>query len=133
MAGILISKSKKEELEEKYSVVNITTVVDAVANNELQMGYTNPFASSTGLNFLISTLQGFDNNNPLSTKAEAGFEGFQPNIPFVAYTTLQMRDAAKSGVLTHLSWNTRPILIRRMQDPMNSFPLESDMTARFMQ
>lgn len=99
VAGILISKSKKEELEEKYSVVNITTVVDAVANNELQMGYTNPFASSTGLNFLISTLQGFDNNNPLSTKAEAGFEGFQPNIPFVAYTTLQMRDAAKSGVL----------------------------------
>lgn len=99
VAGILISKSKKEELEEKYGAVNITTVINAVANNELQMGYTNPFASSTGLNFLISTLQGFDNNNPLSTKAEAKFKSFQDNIPVVAYTTLQMREAAKSGIL----------------------------------
>jgi len=51
------------------------------------------------LNFLISTLQTFDSSNLLSDKAAAGFESFQDNIPVVAYTTLQMRDAAKSGVL----------------------------------
>jgi len=63
------------------------------------MGYTNPFVSSTGLNFLISTLSSFDENNLLSEKAVKGFEKFQTNIPFVAYTTLQMRESAQSGVL----------------------------------
>ncbi len=99
VAGILLTKAKKDELVAKYGAINIKTIVDAVANNELNMGYTNPLASSTGLNFLISTLQTFDSSNPLSDKAAAGFEGFQSNIPVVAYTTLQMRDAAKSGVL----------------------------------
>ena len=99
VAGILLTKSKKDELVAKYGAINIKTIVDAVANKELNMGYTNPFASSTGLNFLISTLQTFDSSNLLSDKAAAGFESFQDNIPVVAYTTLQMRDAAKSGVL----------------------------------
>jgi len=99
VAGILITKAKKDELVKKYGAINIKTIVDAVANKELEMGYTNPFASSTGLNFLISTLQTFDSSNLLSDKAAAGFEGFQTNIPVVAYTTLQLRESAKSGVL----------------------------------
>ena len=99
VAGILLTKSKKDELVAKYGAINIKTIVDAVANKELEMGYTNPFASSTGLNFLISTLQTFDSSNLLSDKAAAGFESFQANIPVVAYTTLQLRESAKSGVL----------------------------------
>lgn len=99
VAGILLTKAKKEELEGKYGRINITTVIKAVANNELQMGYTNPLSSSTGLNFLVSTLQAIDRSNPLSDKAMAGFESFQDNIPVVAYTTLQMRESAKSGIL----------------------------------
>ena len=99
VAGILLTKAKKEELEGKYGRINITTVIKAVANNELQMGYTNPLSSSTGLNFLVSTLQAIDPSNPLSDKAMAGFESFQDNIPVVAYTTLQMRESAKSGIL----------------------------------
>lgn len=99
VAGILLTKSKKEELAAKYGEIDIETIVDAVANKEMTMGYTNPLASSTGLNFLISTLQTFDSNNSLSDKAASGFESFQDNIPVVAYTTLQMRDAAKSGLL----------------------------------
>ena len=99
VAGILLTKAKKDELVAKYGAINIKTIVDAVANKELNMGYTNPFASSTGLNFLISTLQTFDSSNLLSDKAAAGFESFQANIPVVAYTTLQMRESAKSGVL----------------------------------
>jgi len=99
VAGILLTKSKKDELVKKYGAINIKTIIDAVANNELQMGYTNPLASSTGLNFLISALYTFDSSNLLSDKAIAGFESFQANIPLVAYTTLQMREAAKSGDL----------------------------------
>ena len=99
VAGILLTKSKKDELVNKHGAINTKTIIDAVANKELAMGYTNPFASSTGLNFLISALYTFDSSNLLSDKAKAGFESFQTNIPVVAYTTLQMRESAKSGVL----------------------------------
>jgi Uncharacterized protein encoded in toxicity protection region of plasmid R478, contains von Willebrand factor (vWF) domain len=99
VAGILISKAKNDALVKKYGSVNIKTVTDAVSANELAMGYTNPLASSTGLNFLVTSLGTFDSSNLLSDKAVQGFETFQNNIPFVAYTTLQMRDSAKSGVL----------------------------------
>ena len=99
VAGILLTKSKKDELVDKHGAINTKTITDAVANKELAMGYTNPFASSTGLNFLISSLYTFDSSNLLSDKAKSGFESFQINIPLVAYTTLQMRESAKSGVL----------------------------------
>ncbi|MGE5328263.1 MAG: VWA domain-containing protein [Deltaproteobacteria bacterium] len=99
IAGILISKNKYNQLIKKYGSINLKVITDAVAGNEMAMGYTNPFASSTGLNFLISTLCTFDSADLLSEKAVQGFEKFQTNIPFVAYTTMQMRDSAKSGVL----------------------------------
>lgn len=99
IAGVIISKKKNDELIKKYGSVNLRVVTEAVANNEIAMGYTNPFASSAGLNFLVSTLSTFDEKDPLSDKAVQGFEKFQTNIPFVAYTTVQMRDSALSGVL----------------------------------
>ncbi len=99
VAGVLFSKSKYNELVDQFGSINLKVVTDAVATNAIAMGYTNPLASSTGLNFLVATLSTFDETNPLSEKAIAGFEAFQTNIPFVAYTTLQMRDSAKSGVL----------------------------------
>lgn len=99
VAGILLSKSKYDQLVKKYGAINLKTITDAVAANEMAMGYTNPFASSTGLNFLVSTLGTFDSKDLLSEKAVQGFEKFQANIPYVAYTTLQMRDSAQSGVL----------------------------------
>jgi len=102
VAGILLTKAKKDELVAKYGAINIKTVVDAVANNELVMGYTNPFASSTGLNFLISTFQTFNSSNLLSDKAIAGFESFQAKIYVFAYTTLQLREIAKSDKLDGL-------------------------------
>ena len=63
------------------------------------MGYTNPYASSTGLNFLVSALEEFDSSDILSQNATEKFRSFQQNVPFVAYSTLQMREAAKNGVL----------------------------------
>jgi Ca-activated chloride channel family protein len=41
----------------------------------------------------------FDSNDILSTEAVESFVDFQANVPFVAYTTLQMREAAESGAL----------------------------------
>ncbi|MCG7406615.1 VWA domain-containing protein [Paenibacillus sp. ACRRX] len=97
--GIVISKSKHDALVAAYGSVNVKTVTEAIANNEFSMGYTDPFASSTGLNFLITSLHTFDSSNILSDKAVQGFEKFQANVPFLASTTIQMRDAAKSGML----------------------------------
>lgn len=99
VAGIVTSKKKFDELTAKYGSVNVKTITDAIAANELAMGYTDPFASSTGLNFLLTSLRTFDSGNLLGDKAVSGFERFQTNVPFTASTTLQMRDAAKSGML----------------------------------
>mgnify|MGYP000889658349 FL=1 len=99
VAGILISKEKYDELIKKYGAINLKNITQAVANGEINMGYTNPFASATGLNFLVSTLATFDSSNLLSEKAIDGFNEFQNNIPLIAYTTLQLRNSAESGIL----------------------------------
>lgn len=99
VAGILISKEKYDGLIKKYGAINLKNITQAVANGEINMGYTNPFASATGLNFLVSTLATFDSSNPLSEKAIDGFNEFQNNIPLIAYTTLQLRNSAESGIL----------------------------------
>lgn len=98
-AGILLSKSTYDKLKSSYGNVDLAAVVQATTKNEISLGYTNPYASSTGLNFLISTLSYFEESNPLSDKAKNGFQAFQSNIPFVSYTTMQMRTAAESGSL----------------------------------
>ncbi|HEY4391055.1 MAG TPA: VWA domain-containing protein [Paenibacillus sp.] len=99
VAGIVTSKAKYDKLVEKYGSVNVKTITDAIADNELSMGYTDPFASSTGLNFLVTALSTFDSSDLLGDTAVKGFEKFQANVPFIASTTLQMRDAAKTGAL----------------------------------
>lgn len=99
VAGVVTVKKKYDELVEKYGSINVKTITDAIADNELAMGYTDPFASSTGLNFLVTALGTFDSSDLLSEQAVQGFEKFQANVPFIASTTLQMRDAAKSGML----------------------------------
>jgi len=118
VAGVLFSKETQNELIDKYGSINLKSITEAVAANEIGMGYTNPFASSTGLNFLVSTLYTFDDSNLLSEQAISGFETFQTNIPFVAFTTLQMRDSAKSGILDGF--------IMEYQTYINSAELKSD-------
>lgn len=99
VAGILLSNDKYKELIDKYGAINMKTISSVTESGELAMGYTNPFASSTGLNFLLSTLYTYNSNDFLGDEAVAGFNKFQENIPFVSYTTMQMRDAAASGEL----------------------------------
>lgn len=102
VAGIVLSKKANDDIIKKYGSISIKNVIEAVANGEIQMGYTNPFASSTGANFLMSTLYSFDSANPLSDTATEAFTKFQTNIPYVAYTTLQMKGSALSGMLDGL-------------------------------
>ena len=99
VAGIVLSKKKNAELVKKYGSINSKNIVEAVLNGELAMGYTNPFVSSTGLNFLLTTLYTLDSNNPLGDDSIAQFQKFQDNIPYVAYNTMQMKESAKAGSL----------------------------------
>lgn len=99
VAGILVNTNIKQKLTSKYGKADMEAVLKAVANNEMVMGYTNPLSSSTGLNFLLGTLKYYDPSNYLSDKAKEGFTAFQNNVPYVAYTTMQMREGAASGKL----------------------------------
>lgn len=80
-AGILVKK------DSGYTTAD--EVIKAVRDNKITMGYTNPQTSATGLNLLLTLLQGGDDN----------FTKFNANIPYVAYTTQQMRDSASNGTL----------------------------------
>jgi Ca-activated chloride channel family protein len=99
VAGVLLSMEKHNDLLAKHGDINLRAIIEAVQDNSVTMGYTNPFASSAGLNFLVTALYTFDTNNLLSDRAVSAFERFQANIPFVAYSTLQLRDAARKGAL----------------------------------
>ena len=99
VAGILLNKDTYDKVVEKYGSIDLKAITEATEAGEFAMGYTNPFASSAGLNFLICTLERYDIDNPLSDTATEGFKKFQKNVPFVSLTTMQMRDAAENGSL----------------------------------
>lgn len=99
VAGILLSDDMVKTLTADYGSITIETITRATQEGKVAMGYTYPYTSSTGLNFLVSSLYSFDNADPLSTKAVGEFQKFQANVPFVCYTTQQMRGAMQSGSL----------------------------------
>ena len=99
VAGVVITKKVNDELAKKFGAVYLNTIIDAVIKNEFRLAYTDPYSSSTGLNFLLMTLSNFDSTNLTSQTAISRFQKFQQNIAFTAYNTLQMKDAAKSGDL----------------------------------
>ena len=111
-AGVIVRKSKKDEITTNNEL-DVQKLLNAVTSGSFSMGYTNPYQSSTGLNFLLTILNTFaegDENEFLAPDVASAFEAFQQGVPFVAQTTLQMRDAAvNSGVLDalvmeHQSW-----------------------------
>ncbi|MCR5708325.1 MAG: VWA domain-containing protein [Ruminococcus sp.] len=98
-AGIALSKTARSSIEANYGFVTFESVVDSVVAGDLQMGYTYPYTSATGLNFLVSSLQHFDANDILSADSVSKFQQLQKSIPFVCYTTDQMVNAMQSGTL----------------------------------
>ncbi len=98
IAGIVMKDDVAEQLEQEGGAVTVPRVVDAVVQGKIAAGYTNPFASSTGLNFLVTVLATFaEGEEPrmLSPEVVSAFEGFQRGVPFVALTTLQMRESVR--------------------------------------
>ena len=99
VAGIVLKNDIYDSFKKKYGTVDMKSVTEATEAGEIHMGYTNPFTSTAGLNFLACTLERYDINSPLSDTALEGFKKFQDNVPFVALTTVQMRGAADKGTL----------------------------------
>ncbi|EIJ32896.1 VWA domain-containing protein [Thiothrix nivea] len=102
VAGVIARKSKLDQITTDGKL-DIAKLLTNVSNGSFAMGYTNPYQSATGLNFLITVLDAFahgDQSQMLSPDVASAFEAFQLGVPFVAQNTLQMRDAAMgSGVL----------------------------------
>ena len=96
-AGIVMPKRTYNDIKEGYGSVSVYTIAQAATEGKVTMGYTNPFSSAAGMNFLVTLLDSYDSGNILSDKAATGFSAFQANIPFVAMTTGQMRNAAERG------------------------------------
>ncbi len=102
-AGIVLKTETADEVRAAYGEPTPETLVDAVIAGDLVMGYTDPFASSTGLNFLVTVLDAIaegDQSRLTSPDVASVFEQFQRQVPFVALTTLQMRDSVESDTGT---------------------------------
>ncbi len=119
-AGVVVKRDRLDDITTNNQL-DLEKLVTNVSNGTFAMGYTNPFQSSTGLNFLLTVLHTFAKGNEqemLSPAIASAFETFQTGVPFVAQTTLQMRDAAQgSGVLDglvmeHQTW----VNVRGMND-----------------
>jgi Ca-activated chloride channel homolog len=103
VAGIVMKDETADELRASYGELTPEILVDAVIAGDLVMGYTDPFASSTGLNFLLTVLDSIaegDETQLTSPDVASVFEQFQRQVPFVALTTLQMRDSVESDTGT---------------------------------
>ena len=103
VAGIVMKEETASELRATYGELSPENLVDAVIAGDLVMGYTDPFASSTGLNFLLTVLDSIaegDETQLTSPDVASVFEQFQRQVPFVALTTLQMRDSVENDTGT---------------------------------
>jgi Ca-activated chloride channel family protein len=99
VAGVVMKSETLDQLETAYPTVDTAAIIDAVIAGDIVMGYTNPFASSTGLNFLLTVLDDIaeaDEDRMASPDVASVFERFQQQVPFVALTTLQMRESVEN-------------------------------------
>jgi len=123
-AGVVMKKETYEKLKTTYGSVDIKAIIDAVAQGNIAMGYTNPYASSTGLNFLVTVLATYasgDQAKFLAPEVISSFEAFQKGVPYVAFTTIQMRESVqKDGaldafVLEYQTFLQEPNLVQEYQ------------------
>jgi Ca-activated chloride channel homolog len=99
LAGVVMKSAMADKLKSSRGAVDIKSLIDAVLQGDMAMGYTNPFASSTGINFLVSVLATFADGNEgkmLSPEVVSAFEAFQKGVPFVGETTLQLRESVRN-------------------------------------
>ena len=104
VAGIVMKTETADQLRTSYGTLDTSTLIEAVIAGDVVMGYTDPFASSTGLNFLLTVLDDFaegQEDRLVAPDVASVFEQFQRQVPFVALTTLQIRESVEkeSGTL----------------------------------
>ncbi len=104
VAGIVMKTETADQLRTSYGTLSTATLIEAVIGGDVVMGYTDPFASSTGLNFLLAVLDEFAEGQEerlVAPDVASVFEQFQRQVPFVALTTLQIRESVEkeSGTL----------------------------------
>ncbi|MFD2388799.1 substrate-binding domain-containing protein [Enterococcus rivorum] len=100
--GLLMKESTYNQITEKYKEVTVDSLVKSVIDDDLLLGYTNPYTSSTGLSLLTQLMYHFDSENPLSESVES-LKAFQKDLPSTLYNTLQLREVAKNGTVDILS------------------------------
>lgn len=99
IAGIVMRDETADLLRASSPSLDPSAVIDAVIGGEIVMGYTNPFASSTGLNFMLTVLDDIaDGQEDRLTAPDVAsvFQQFQDRVPFVALTTLQLRESVQN-------------------------------------
>ena len=94
VAGILVKKDATYQ--------SAGGVIDAVISGSYNLGYTNPQTSAAGINLLMEILKDFGAGDITSSAAKEAFASFNKNIPYIAFTTQQMRDSANKGGLDGL-------------------------------
>lgn len=103
VAGLVMKTAVADRLKAGKAKISVADLVNAAIQGKVVVGYTNPFASSTGLNLLVTVLQTFSEGEEsamLTPDVASAFENFQKSVPFVALTTMQMRDSVeKDGSL----------------------------------
>ena len=120
VAGILVSKKTGDMLRADYGEASVNTVLNATIDGKMMMGYSNPYTSATGLNFLLSALASGGNDNIVDAAAVENFQKFQANVPLVSFTTQQMVQSADKGVVDGLvmeyqSYQNDPTLQRNYE------------------
>lgn len=96
-AGLVFEKNAYKTFTDEYGEATIGAVIQAVKDGNLSFGYTNPYPSSTGINFLIELLHSADAANILSENAKQSLIDFSKNIDLIAYSTIQMTQSARKG------------------------------------
>lgn len=120
VAGILVSKNTADMLRTDYGEATVNSVLNATIDGKMMMGYSNPYTSATGLNFLLSALANSGRDNIVDAAAVESFQKFQANVPLVSFTTQQMVQSADKGVVDGLvmefqSYQNDPTLQRNYE------------------
>lgn len=120
VAGILVSKNTADMLRTDYGEASVNSVLNATIDGKMMMGYSNPYTSATGLNFLLSALANSGSDNIVDATAVESFQKFQANVPLVSFTTQQMVQSADKGVVDGLvmeyqSYQNDPTLQRNYE------------------
>ncbi|MCL1792245.1 MAG: VWA domain-containing protein [Oscillospiraceae bacterium] len=100
VVGVALGKNKISELRESYGgEATLETIMQAVLDDRLSLGYASPLSDENGFHFIVALFGEFDGENPLGEEAIENFRKFQDKILFVAYDEEQLKSALTGGIL----------------------------------